>query len=152
MKKDYIVQPIAIVRNDQHSQTDTAWGKIESKIILNDELPITCLDGIEKFSHLEVLFVFDKASKTVIGSEHPRENPKWPKVGIFAQRKKDRPNHIGATIVNLIKKEGRVLTVKNLDAIDGTPIIDIKPIMIEYLPKGKISQPKWSKELMREYW
>jgi tRNA (adenine37-N6)-methyltransferase len=115
-------------------------------------LPFEALDGIEDFSHLEILFFFDQATKTVQGSEHPRENPNWPKVGIFAQRKKDRPNHLGLTVVNLLKKEGRILTVGNLDAIDGTPVLDIKPLFDEYMPKGKINQPGWTKELMKGYW
>lgn len=87
-----------------------------------------------------------------MGSEHPRDNTNYPKVGIFAQRKKDRPNHIGATIVNLVSRAGRKLIVKNLDAINGTPIIDIKPVFKEYLPEGDVKQPKWSTDLMKNYW
>jgi tRNA (Thr-GGU) A37 N-methylase len=73
-------------------------------------------------------------------------------VGIFAQRKKDPPNFIGLTIVELLEKKNNILLVKNLDAIDGTPILDIKPVMKEFLPQGKIKQPAWSKELMQQYW
>ena len=123
-----------------------------SEIELADNLPIESFDGIETFSHLEIIYYLDKANKTITGSEHPRENTNWPKVGIFAQRKKDRPNHIGLTIVNLIRKDGRKLIVSNLDAIDGTPILDIKPVFEEYLPKDEIKQPKWTSELMKNYW
>ena len=108
--------------------------------------------GIESFSHLEIFFHFHKSEKEFKGSEHPRGNKKYPKVGIFAQRKKDRPNHIGATIVNLISKNEKTLILSNLDAIDGTPILDIKPVFTEYLPKGKVKQPNWIGELMKEYW
>lgn len=117
-----------------------------------DDLPDECLDEIEEFSHLEILYHFDKSTRTFIGSEHPRENKDFPKVGIFAQRKKDRPNHIGATIVNLISRKGRKVIVKNLDAINGTPIIDIKPVLREYLPKGDLKQPSWTIDLMKNYW
>ena len=65
------------------------------------------MDGIETFSHLEILYYFDKSVKTVVGSEHPRENPDYPKFGIFAQRKKDRLNHLGTTIVKLIARNDR---------------------------------------------
>jgi tRNA (adenine37-N6)-methyltransferase len=115
-------------------------------------MPEECFDGIEQFSHLEILYHFNKSEKTCIGSEHPRENKAFPKTGIFAQRKKDRPNHIGATIVNLVARNGRKLRVQNLDAIDGTPVIDIKPVFTEYLPVGKVKQPDWTKELMKNYW
>lgn len=146
------LQPIAYVKNNRNAPIDDNWAEIESVIELAPNLPAECLDDIEEFSHLEIIYFFDKATKTVTGSEHPRENKAWPKVGIFAQRKKDRPNHIGATIVNLVRKEGRKLYVRNLDAIDGTPVIDIKPVFKQYLPQGEITQPEWTNELMKNYW
>ncbi|MFN3492293.1 MAG: TrmO family methyltransferase, partial [Anaerolineales bacterium] len=75
-----------------------------------------------------------------------------PQVGIFAQRGKNRPNRIGSTIVRIMKREGRQLHVKGLDAIDGTPILDIKPAMKEFLPREEIKQPEWASELMKNYW
>lgn len=146
------ISPVGVVRNSRTEAIDDNWSSIQSEIMLNGNYPVECFDEIETFSHLEIIYYFNKSVKTVIGSEHPRENPLWPKAGIFAQRKKDRPNHLGATIVRLIKKEGRSLFVENLDAIDGTPVIDIKPIMKEYLPQGEIKQPGWSTELMKNYW
>jgi tRNA (Thr-GGU) A37 N-methylase len=83
---------------------------------------------------------------------HPRNNPQLPLTGIFATRKKDRPNHIGHTIVNLIKREKRKLFVEKLDAINGTPILDIKPVLKEFLPSGEIKEPFWTKEVMKNYW
>jgi tRNA (Thr-GGU) A37 N-methylase len=76
----------------------------------------------------------------------------WPRVGIFAQRGKGRPNRLGATIVEVVSREGRVLTVAGLDAIDGTPVLDIKPVLAEFLPRKPVRQPAWSCELMRDYW
>jgi len=73
-------------------------------------------------------------------------------VGIFAQRGKDRPNRLGTTIAEIKGREGRVLTVAGLDAVDGTPVLDIKPLMVEFLPRGSVRQPPWSRELMRDYW
>jgi tRNA-Thr(GGU) m(6)t(6)A37 methyltransferase TsaA len=147
-----IIEPVGVVKNYRNDTLDDNWGKIISTIELNDELPPESLDGIELFSHIEVIFHFNKSTKVIIGSEHPRENTLWPKVGIFAQRKKDRPNHLGSTIVKLIERKGRRLLVQNLDAIDGTPVIDIKPVFSEFLPGEEIIQPSWTKELMRNYW
>jgi tRNA-Thr(GGU) m(6)t(6)A37 methyltransferase TsaA len=149
---DILIKPIGFVTNNRIEPIDDNWSSVESVIELADDLPDECFDGIEEFSHLEIIYHFDKSTKTFIGSEHPRENKDYPKVGIFAQRKKDRPNHIGATIVNLIRRDCRKLIVKNLDAINGTPIIDIKPVFNEYLPKGDVKQPKWTNDLMKNYW
>lgn len=146
------LQPIGFVRNTQLELVDVNWGQVVSEIELIESLPAEALDGIESFSHVEIIYFFHQAEKVVTGSEHPRENPAYPKVGIFAQRKKDRPNHLGATMVNLIKKEGKKLIVSHLDAIDGTPVLDIKPIFAEFLPKGEIVQPAWTHELMQDYW
>ncbi len=146
------IKPIGFVINNRDKKSDSNWSSVESRIELTSEFSSDALDGIELFSHLEILFYFDKSEKEFIGSEHPRGNTNYPKVGIFAQRKKDRPNHIGATIVNLIRKEGKSLIVSNLDALNGTPILDIKPVYKEYLPKGEVLQPSWTKELMKNYW
>ena len=146
------LKPIGCVLNTRKDAVDDNWSAIESVIELVDELPESCLDGIGQFSHLEIIYYFNKSTKTFIGSEHPRENIAFPKVGIFAQRKKDRPNHLGASIVKLIRCEGKKLFVKNLDAIDGTPVLDIKPVFKEFLPLEEVIQPKWAHDLMINYW
>ncbi|PID92417.1 MAG: tRNA (N6-threonylcarbamoyladenosine(37)-N6)-methyltransferase TrmO [Bacteroidetes bacterium] len=149
---EIVLTPIGIVKNSRADKTDANWSAIVSEIELADYMPVEAFDSIESFSHLEIIYYLDRADKTILGSEHPRENPEWPKVGILAQRKKDRPNHLGLTIVNLLQKKGRRLFVSNLDAIDGTPVLDIKPVYQEYLPKGKIRQPDWTRALMKNYW
>jgi len=88
----------------------------------------------------------------VPGARHPRNNPAWPRVGIFAQRAKNRPNRLGLTTVAIRGREDRTLYVAELDAVDGTPLLDIKPVMAEFLPRGPMHQPAWSHELMRAYW
>lgn len=148
------INSIATVINTRKEISDDFWGDIISEIKLNDDIPEDAFEGIESFSHVEIIFVFDKAlaAKPVLGSEHPRENKAWPKVGIFAQRKKNRPNFIGTTICELIRREGKSIFVKKLDAIYRTPVIDIKPVMKEFLPQKTILQPSWSNELMKDYW
>jgi tRNA (Thr-GGU) A37 N-methylase len=88
----------------------------------------------------------------VRGARHPRDNPAWPRVGIFAQRGKNRPNRLGTTMVEIVKREGRTLEVLGLDAADGTMVVDIKPVFKEFLPRTQVRQPQWTTELMRDYW
>jgi tRNA (adenine37-N6)-methyltransferase len=151
--KEILLHPIAYIRNQRIALDDDNWGGVISEIMLDKSLPAESLDGLETFSHLEILFYFDQvADEKVVMSRHPRGNKDWPKVGVFAQRNKDRPNHIGLTTIRVIKHEGRSLFVEGLDAVDGTPVLDIKPVMVEFLSRGEIRQPDWSHELMQNYW
>src|SRR5262249_40982260 len=133
---------------------DDYWGGMESRIVLADSFAPDALEGIEQFSHAEIIYVFHEVDpgKIVSGARHPRNNPEWPKVGIFAQRGKNRPNRIGSTIARIIRRDGRILNVSELDAINGTPVLDIKPVMAEFLPREPLKQPAWSRELMKNYW
>jgi tRNA (Thr-GGU) A37 N-methylase len=81
----------------------------------------------------------------------PRNNPDWPAVGIFAQRAKNRPNRLGLCTCELVAVEGGTVRVRGLDAIDGTPVLDIKPYMSEFAPRGPVVQPAWSHALMAHY-
>jgi tRNA-Thr(GGU) m(6)t(6)A37 methyltransferase TsaA len=154
MEKTISLTPIGHVKNQRSGMEDDYWGNVISEIIISEELPEECLDGIDTFSHLEIIFYFDKANpdKIVTGASHPRGNTIWPNVGIFAQRKKDRPNHIGTTMVKLVSRKGRTITVQGLDADNDTPVLDIKPVAQEFLPTEKVTQPTWMNELMKDYW
>ena len=105
-----ILQPVALVHNARTSPEDDNWGDVISSIELVAELPEEALEGLEAFSHVEILYFFHQvpAAKVVTAVRHPRNNPAWPKVGIFAQRGKDRPNRVGATVARLLRREGRV--------------------------------------------
>ena len=145
--------PIAFVKNTRNDLSDDFWGSITSEIELAPGITPDAFNGIDSFSHLEIIFYFNQSDKSkAVYKGHPRGNKDWPEVGIFAQRKKDRPNALGLTIVELVARKGNIITVKYLDAIDGTPILDIKPVMKEFLPQKEIKQPAWSVELMKEYW
>lgn len=148
------VEPIGVVQSGRRELADDDWDRVPARIELRADLPLESLDGIEEFSHAEIVYHFDRVPESSIerGARHPRGNREWPRVGIFAQRAKDRPNRLGVTVVRIDKREGRVLTVTGLDAVDGTPVLDIKPVMTEFLPRGEVRQPRWSVELMREYW
>ncbi|MFE4764162.1 SAM-dependent methyltransferase [Bacillus mycoides] len=148
------IKPVAYVHNSREEMKDDNWGCVVSVIELTDELNASALQGIEDFSHLEIIFYFDKVpdDKVQYGARHPRNNLDFPKVGIFSQRGKNRPNKLGVTTVELIEHTGNKLVVKGLDAIDRTPIIDIKPVMKEFLRKNEIKQANWSTVLMKDYW
>ena len=143
-----------MVKNIRQVVEDDHWGEIVSVIELNSTLTEESLFGLEGFSHAEVIFYFHLVddAKIETGARHPRNNKDWPRVGIFAQRGKNSPNRLGASIVKIIKREGIRLFVEGLDAVDGTPVLDIKPVMREFLPREKVSQPHWATELMKNYW
>jgi tRNA-Thr(GGU) m(6)t(6)A37 methyltransferase TsaA len=148
------VEAIGTVEDARQEVIDDYWGGEESCIHLSERFEPEVLQGVDSFSHIEVLFFFDRVdpAKIVLGARHPRNNTDWPKVGIFAQRAKGRPNRIGSTICRVLRLEGRRLYVTELDAVAGTPVLDIKPVMTEFLPRGETRQPDWSSELMRHYW
>lgn len=150
----YTVEPIGYVETTRTDVADDFWGKEEACITLADEFSAEALQGLEEFSHVEVLFLFHKVApdKVATAARHPRNNKAWPRVGIFAQRGKNRPNRIGSTICRVRRIEGTRLYVGELDAIDGTPVLDIKPVFTEFLPRGPVQQPAWSKQLMADYW
>jgi tRNA (adenine37-N6)-methyltransferase len=148
--------PIGVVRNDRTEPIDDDWDRVNSSIELDlSVVGEEAIKGLFRFSHIEVVFVFDRVdpNSVELAARHPRGNTDWPKVGILAQRAKARPNRIGTTVCELmaIRPQG-VIEVRGLDAIDGTPVLDIKPVMQEFLPRETVTQPQWSRELMRQYW
>jgi tRNA-Thr(GGU) m(6)t(6)A37 methyltransferase TsaA len=151
-EKSPVIDTIGVVRTNRSEAIDNDWGDVVSTIELDPSFDAEAFAGLDAFSHAEVLFVFDRVTTVERGSRHPRGNEAWPRVGIFAQRAKDRPNRLGSTIVEVVAVEGRTLTVRGLDAIDGTPVVDIKPVMREFLPRTEVRQPSWATELMRDYW
>ncbi|HYB92205.1 MAG TPA: SAM-dependent methyltransferase [Candidatus Binataceae bacterium] len=151
----YTIEAIGYVRGGRAEPIDDNWGHNRSIIEL-DPASFTpdAFAGLDTFSHVEVVFLFDKVASEKIenGARHPRGRQDWPLTGIFAQRGKNRPNRVGVTVCKILAVEGIRLKVEGLDAIDGTPVIDIKPVMREFLPRGEVRQPKWVSELMEAYW
>ena len=145
-------KPIGYVTNDIKEQTDTNWGKVTSQIVFEPEYA-QGLKGLSDFSHINVIYYLDKA-KFVYDKHiqrHPQGREDLPIVGLFAQRVKDRPNPIGVTSVKLIDVKDNVITVQGLDAIDGTPVLDIKPYFPVYDTKKDAVTPEWVDILMKEY-
>ena len=148
------LEPIGIVHSPRVEPIDDDWAGIESRIVLDNRFPSDATAGLEDFSHLEVLFHFHQVApdKVNTGARHPRGRTDWPAVGIFAQRAKARPNRLGLTTVEITRVDGHTIEVRGLDAIDGSPVLDLKPGMKEFLPRSELRQPAWSSELMRNYW
>lgn len=150
----FATHSIGVVHASRPRAEDDFWGGEVARISLVDDFAAEALHGLDEFSHAEIIFVLHEVepARIVSGARHPRNNEAWPKVGIFSQRGKNRPNRIGSTICRILRVEGKELHVAELDAIDGTPVLDIKPVMAEILPRGELRQPAWSHELMRNYW
>jgi tRNA-Thr(GGU) m(6)t(6)A37 methyltransferase TsaA len=149
------LEPIGFVRGGRSEPIDDDWGAVEAVIELDaTKFEPDALAGLDAFSHLCVVFVFHLVDESAIvtGARHPRGNPDWPKVGMFAQRAKMRPNRLGVSHCALVRLDGLDVSVRGLDAIDGTPVLDIKPFMAEFEPTGEIRQPAWATELMAGYY
>ncbi len=155
MSNPVTLTPIGIVRSARNEPIDDGWDSIETRIELDPaQFKPDATAGLGDFSHVEVIYHFDRVGPAEIntGARHPRGRADWPLVGILAQRGKGRPNRIGVTVCKLLSIEGLTVRVRGLDAIDGTPVVDIKPVMKGFLPRGEIVEPEWAKELMKGYW
>lgn len=146
-----MMQPIGWVQNSIQNRKDVSWGEDVSTIML-DEAYYTGLKGLEDFSHVIVIYYMDKANyvKEKHLQRRPQNREDMPMVGIFSQRGKDRPNTIGMTSVEIVSVDERTITVRGLDAIDGTPVLDIKPYYPVY-DKKDASVPEWVNRLMEHY-
>lgn len=148
------ISPIGSISSQREDIQDDHWGSVISTIQLDSNLfQNEATKGLDTFSHLDVVFYMHKvvASKIQTGARHPRNQTKWPQVGILAQRTKNRPNQIGLSTCRIVKVVDLEITVQGLDAIDGTPVLDIKPYMKEFAPREETRQPSWSSELMAQY-
>ncbi|MBK7826780.1 SAM-dependent methyltransferase [Nannocystis sp.] len=150
-----ILQPIGFVRSTRRPLLDDDWDAVVARIELDPaRFSPDALAGLDSFSHVEVIFHMDQVDPTRIetGARHPRNNSDWPAVGIFAQRGKNRPNQLGLSVCRIERVTGLTLELAGLDAVDGTPVLDLKPWVQEFAPRGPLRQPAWMTELMRGYW
>ena len=147
--------PIGHVRGGRAEPLDDGWDAVEAEIALDPaQLGPEAALGLETFSHIVVVFVFDRLDPAAVerGARHPRGRTDWPRVGILAQRAKDRPNLLGVSRCELLAVDGLELAVRGLDAVDGTPVLDVKPYMAGFEPRGEVREPGWARELMSGYW
>ncbi|MEM7016964.1 MAG: SAM-dependent methyltransferase [Pseudomonadota bacterium] len=147
--------PIGHVRGGRTEILDDDWGTVQATIEMDaEQFTEEAIAGLDTFSHLVVIYHFHKVTleKIETSARHPRGNMDWPKIGIFAQRGKNRPNRIGTTTCRILGLDGLSIKVQGLDAIDGTPVLDIKPYMRGFEPLGEVLEPEWASELMEGYW
>jgi tRNA-Thr(GGU) m(6)t(6)A37 methyltransferase TsaA len=149
------IEPIGAVEGGRREPIDDQWGDIEATIALDpDRLAGDATAGLDGFSHIDVVFFFHLVGRGDIttGARHPRGRHDWPLVGILSQRAKARPNRIGVSTCELLEVDGLRLRVRGLDAIDGTPVLDVKPYVRAFGPRREVREPAWMGEIMRDYW
>lgn len=149
------LEPVGTVVGGRTEAFDDDWNTEQAVIRLDAaRFGPESLSGLDEFSHLEVVFRFHLADPTTITTtaRRPRGNPDWPAVGIFAQRGRNRPNLLGVSRCRVLAVDGLDIHVHGLDAIDGSPVLDLKPYMTEFGPQGRTTQPAWATELMRAYY
>jgi tRNA (adenine37-N6)-methyltransferase len=141
------IHPVAVVENDILQNHRFGAAEVVSQIVVAPRYR-RALDGLDAFSHVVVVFwlheIKNKERSTL--EVHPRRDPSIPLKGVFATRSPVRPNPIGITSVRLLGIKDNVLTVKGLDAINGTPVLDIKPYIPENFPQSDITLAEWSKK------
>lgn len=156
MSGECSLTPVGTVRSPRAVPAYDHWGSVESEIHLDPQvLGPDATAGLEDFSHLEVVFRFHllDGDQVLTGAAPPRGLPGLPAVGVLAQRAKERPNHLGVSRCELVGVDGLVLRVRRLDALDGTPVLDVKPHLRCFVPAdGAVREPGWVREVMRAYY
>jgi tRNA (adenine37-N6)-methyltransferase len=150
--ENFDLKPIGRRHSSAKELADDGWGGVVSTVELDENLfgPESTL-GLDQYS--EVVFLLDKipTDKVGKGARHPGGRADWPKMGIFAQRSKNRPNRIGITVCKIESVNGLKIRVCELDAVDGTPLLDVKPYCKGFAPRGEVREPCWAGELMAGY-
>lgn len=144
------LEPIGHVVNSIEEPLDNDWGAVESSIVLREGLA-PALTGLADFSHIVVVFWMHRARQPDVLRRRPQGRPDMPELGLLAQRSRHRPNPIGMTVVPLISVEEGVLNVRGLDAVNGTPVLDIKPHFPVYDSPPEARVPEWVGRLMTGY-
>lgn len=144
--------PVAYVHSTRKVAQDDHWDQESVFIALTADYTADSLKALDTFSHAAVIFYMHQVTQVTTGARHPRNRSDWPEVGIFAQRGKNRPNALGLTVCRILKREGSRLYVEGLDAIDGTPVLDLKPWVTAMGPRGEVFEPDWMHVLMDQYW
>ncbi|WP_406110927.1 SAM-dependent methyltransferase [Streptomyces sp. NBC_01003] len=148
------IEPIGEVIEGRREVADDYWGGIESVIELDARFPLDAVQGLDEFSHLVVVWHFDKASPDDVEyhARSPRGNSAWPATGTFAHRNHRRPNQLAQSFPRLLQVDGLRLRVADLDAVVGTKIYDLSPYFDEMGPRGPVREPNWPGEMLADYW
>jgi tRNA-Thr(GGU) m(6)t(6)A37 methyltransferase TsaA len=144
-REPVVYQPIGVVRNRIQQPRLSGWHGVRSDIILRDDLA-PALDDLDGFSHVLVVFHLDRVAETDRPVHTRIGGPGGPEVGTFASRQPLRPNAIGISACHVVHRRQNVLRVEGLDALDGSPVLDLKPYLPPYdsVPDAKL--PPWAVE------
>jgi len=145
---EIVMKPIGRVRNEVKERGREGWEEVASEIVIDESLT-ECLDGLEQFSHIIIIYWMHRVapSRQLVAKIHPRGRADLPLVGLFSTRTPERPNPLGVTTAKLVGRNRNVLKVVGLDALDGTPVIDIKPYMPGYDSPPDAKEADWVKKL-----
>ena len=148
--EEAVFKPIGVVRNEIKEPRRDGWEKVTSEIVVDESLA-EGLDGLEEFSHILVVFWIHKvpAMRQPVCKIHPQGRADLPLVGLFATRSPYRPNPVGVSAPRLVERKGNVLRVVGLDAIDGTPVLDIKPYLPHLDAPADYRGPDWVSKFRR---
>ena len=137
------LKAVGIVRSEIKQPLRRDCKEVVSDIVIDSSLA-EALDNLDDFSHIIVPYWMHRAtSRQVQTKVRPGGKPELPLLGLFATRSPHRPNPIGMATVRLLQRQDNILRVKGLDAIDGTPVIDIKPYIPGYDSAANIKVPPW---------
>jgi tRNA-Thr(GGU) m(6)t(6)A37 methyltransferase TsaA len=142
--------PIGTVQNGQTEAVDEGWGDVTSEIVLRPELK-GIFDGLEAFSHALIIYYMHETPAVPDVKRRPRGRADMPEVGLLAQRARHRPNPIGVTAARVVAVAPDRLTVRGLDAIHGTPVLDVKPYFPAFDRRDDATVPEWADRLMQGY-
>jgi tRNA (adenine37-N6)-methyltransferase len=143
------VTAIGVVNNSIIEPVDEGWASVESRLVMK-EMYREALTGLDDFTHAMVVFWMHEAPAPATMRRRPQGREDMPEVGILAQRARHRPNPIGVTAVEVLGVDDNSVLVRGLDAIDGTPILDIKPYFPQY--DSRLARvPQWVDKLMQGY-
>lgn len=153
-EQTFTYTPVATIIGGHTTPLDDYQGGTEAVIRLNPDFPEEVLQGIEEFSHLQVTWPFTLASPTDVElhARSPRGNPRWPATGTFVHRNHRRPAQLATSFPRLLRVDGLDLHVTDLDAVDGTPVIDLAPYFPQMGPRGTVTVPAWPGEMLDHYW
>ncbi|MBF6600190.1 MAG: tRNA (N6-threonylcarbamoyladenosine(37)-N6)-methyltransferase TrmO [Dehalococcoidia bacterium] len=144
------VRPVGIVRNGVHTPRPEGWAHVVSDVVLRAEL-LDMLEGIEGYSHIIVVYALHKVPESEQRVRvRPGADARIPEQGVLATRSQLRPSPIGVSVVRLLKRRRNIMRVEGLDAIDGTPVLDVKPYFPNYDAVPDASIPAWAEALAAE--
>lgn len=146
--KEMALKPIGTVRSEVKEAMRGGWAEVTSEIVIEEDL-IESLEGLEEFSHIIVVYWMHRvpSNEQLPTKIHPRGRADLPLVGLFATRAPYRPNPLGVSVARLEERKGNILRVVGFDAIDGTPVVDLKPYLPRLDSPPDVRIAAWAKKL-----